>query len=69
MLVFCISCVWQLLNKRIYDDEPYLAADTTNDTIRYFNVRSKADMSLIYHTETTTKNCKTEKLKSKNSLC
>ena len=39
----------QLLNKRIYDDddddEPYLAADTTNDTIRYFNVRSKADMS------------------------
>jgi len=21
MLVFCISCVWQLLNKRIYDDD------------------------------------------------
>jgi len=39
------------------------------DTKCYFNVRSKADMSrLIYRTETTTKNCKTEKLKSKNSL-
>ena len=33
------------------------------DTRCYFNVLSKAD------TETTTKNCKTEKLKSKNSLC
>jgi len=33
----------------------------------YFNVRSKADIvGLIYRTETTTKNCKTEKLKSKS---
>ena len=32
----------------------------------YFNVRSKADKSLIYHTEPTTKKCITEKLKSKN---
>jgi len=38
------------------------------DTRYYFNVRSKADMSQLnlYRTETTTKNCKTEKLKSKN---
>jgi len=39
-------------------------------TTCYFNVRSKADMSQLnrgpYRTETTTKNCKTEKLKSKN---
>ena len=34
------------------------------DTRCYSNVRSKAD--LIYCTETTTKKCKTEKLKSKN---
>jgi len=27
----------------------------------YFNVCSKADISLIYRTETTTKKCKTEK--------
>ena len=41
------------------------------DTRCYFNVRSKADISrsLIYRTEKTTKNCKREKLKSKNSLC
>ena len=33
----------------------------------YFQVRSKADMSQLYRTETTTKNCKTKKtLKSKN---
>jgi len=32
------------------------------DTRCYFNVRSK--VSLIYRTETTTKNCKREKLKS-----
>jgi len=33
------------------------------DTRCYFNVRSKADMSQLnlYHTETTTKKCKTEK--------
>ena len=35
------------------------------DTRCYFNVRSKADkVSLIYRTETTTKKCKTEKLKT-----
>ena len=37
------------------------------DTRCYFNVRSKADMSrLNLRTETTTKTCKTEKLKSKS---
>jgi len=37
------------------------------DTRCYFNVRSKANIvSLIYHTEPTTKMCKTEKLKSKH---
>ena len=37
------------------------------DTRCYFKVRSKADMNrLIYRMETTTKNCKTEKLKSKS---
>ena len=39
----------------------------SRDTRCYFNVRSKADIiGLIYRTETTTKNCKTEKLKSKS---
>jgi len=43
---------------------PYILYDTRC----YFNVRSKADMSQLnlYRTETTTKNCKTEKPKSKN---
>jgi len=35
----------------------------------YFNVRSKADTSqLNLYTETTTKKCKTEKLKSKKRI-
>jgi len=37
--------------------------DTIYDTKSYFNVRSKA-VGLVYRTETTTKNCKTDKLKS-----
>ena len=36
-----------------------MSATVLYDTIRYLNVRSKADI-------TTTKNCKTEKLKSKS---
>ena len=38
------------------------------DTRCYFNVRSKADVSQLnlYRTETTTKKCKREKLKSDN---
>jgi len=32
-------------------------------------VRLKADMSRVNLPETTPENCKTEKLKSKNSLC
>ena len=34
---------------------------------RYFNVQSKADISLIYRTETTTKSGKTGKLKTKKT--
>ena len=42
--------------------------DTIRDAILTY-ARKPTWVGLIYRTETTTKNCKTEKLKSKNSLC
>jgi len=48
-----------------YQQRNYLENTTIRyDTRCYFNVPTL--VSLIYRTETTTKNCKTEKLKSKN---
>ena len=54
--------------------ELVVVADLTEryDTIRdaiLTCARKPTQVGLIYRTETTTKNCKREKLKSKNSLC
>jgi len=45
---------------------------TSLDTIQYAILtcaRKPTCVSLIYRTETTTKNCKTERLKSKKRIC
>jgi len=65
--------VWFWLSQKLHSvllvpfrrHSPHCSHTTRYDTRCYFNVRSTW-FGLFYRTEPTTKNCKTEKLKSKN---
>ena len=54
-------------NNRKLNYKHLIRCDTIRDAILTC-ARKPTSIGLIYRTETTTKNCKTEKLKSKNSL-